>query len=164
MSRFGQRFFDWIIHRAIPWYTSLGLTQGTVTLEVRGRKTGKPTRVSLTIVRCQGSRYLVSLAGESQWVRNVRAAQGRAILISAKRTPVRLVEVADAEKPAVLLGYVSQRAFTHSGEESARLFFGLGPNPALADMQAIACRYIVFRIDDLPDPSAARETPPSGRP
>jgi len=78
MSSIGHRLVDWIIHRAVPWYTSLGLTSGTVTLEVRGRKTGKPIRVSLTAVRRQGSRYMVSLAGgESQWGRNVRAAEGR---------------------------------------------------------------------------------------
>jgi len=153
MSSIGHRLVDWIIHRAVPWYTSLGLTSGTVTLEVRGRKTGKPIRVSLTAVRRQGSRYLVSLAGgESQWVKNVRAAEGRAIVLSGRRTPVRLVEIPDAEKPPVLLGYVQQRAFSHSGAESARLFFGLGPKPTLADMQAIASRYIVFRIENVPQP------------
>jgi deazaflavin-dependent oxidoreductase (nitroreductase family) len=152
MSNTGSRLLNWITHRAIPWYTSLGLTKGTLTLEVRGRKTGKPIHVSLTAVRHEGSRYLVSLAGESQWARNIRAAEGRAVIISGSRTSVRLVEIPDAEKPPVLLGYVQQRAFTHSGEESARLFFGLGPKPSLADMQAIAGRYIVFCIENVPHP------------
>ena len=149
----GNKVVEWIIHRAIPWYTSLGLSRGTVTLEVRGRKTGSPMRVSLTVVRCQGSGYLVSLSGESQWVKNVRASEGRATILSGRKTPVKLVEILDPEKPPVLLGYVQQRAFSHSGDESARLFFGLGPKPTLADMQAIACRYIVFRIEKPPEPS-----------
>jgi hypothetical protein len=124
-----------------------------VTLEVRGRKTGNPIRISLTVVRRQGSRYLVSLSGDSQWVRNVRAAEGRATILSGRASLVRLVEISDPEKPPVLLGYVHQRAFSHSGEESARLFFGLGPRPTLADMQAIACRFVVFRIENMPHPT-----------
>ena len=148
MGRSGSRLVDWIIHKVIPWYTSLGITSGTVTLEVPGRKTGKPIYTSLTVVRCQGSRFLVSLSGESQWVRNVRAAEGLAVILSGRRTPVRLVEILDSEKPQVLQGYVRQRAFSHSGAESARLFFGLGPRPTLAEMQAIACRYVVFRLED----------------
>jgi hypothetical protein len=64
--------------------------------------------------------------------------------------PVQLVEVPDIDKAPILLGYVQQRAFTHSGEESAKLFFRLGPKPCLEDMQAIAGRYLVFRIEDLP--------------
>jgi|GEM_PF-6182620 len=68
----------WFKYTALPWYTSLGFSKRTITLEIAGRKTGKPTRVSLTIVRRGGSRYLVSLYNQSQWVKNVRAAQGRA--------------------------------------------------------------------------------------
>lgn len=142
-----QRFVDWLRFEAIPWYTALGLTKGTVTLEVPGRKTGKPTRVSLTTVRRTGARYLVSLYDQSQWVKNVRAAGGQATILSRGRTPVQLVEIPQAERAPILLGYVRQRAFSHSGAASAKLFFGLGPNPTLADMEAIAERYIVFRIE-----------------
>jgi hypothetical protein len=67
--------FDWIKYRLIPWYTSLGLTKRTVTLEVPGRKSGKPTRISLSRTDYGGYSYFVSLAGESGWVRNVRAAR-----------------------------------------------------------------------------------------
>jgi hypothetical protein len=45
------------------------------------------------------------------------------------------------------VGYVRQRAFSHSGAVSATLFFGLGPNPTLADMETIADSYIVFRME-----------------
>jgi deazaflavin-dependent oxidoreductase (nitroreductase family) len=148
MSSIGEKLFNWVLHRAIPWYTSLGLTRGTLTLEVSGRKSGKPTRVSLTAVRQGDCRYLVSLAEGSQWVRNVRAAQGRAVILSGGRAPVQLREIPDAEKAPILLGYVRQRAFTHSGQESARLFFGLDHDPGLEDMEAIASRYVVFRIEN----------------
>jgi hypothetical protein len=149
MSNCADRWFDWLRYRLIPWYTSLGLTRGTVTLEVRGRKTGRPIRVSLTVVCRAGCRYLVSLDPRSQWVKNVRAADGRAVLLSGRKVPVQLVEIPEAAKAPILLGYVQQTAFSHSGEESAKLFFGLGPSPGLEDMEAIAGRYLVFRIEDL---------------
>jgi deazaflavin-dependent oxidoreductase (nitroreductase family) len=145
-----DRFIRWIKYTVIPWYTGLGLTQGTITLEVRGRRTGKPTRVSLTSVRQGGERYLVSLYDRSQWVKNVRASGGQAVMISGRRQPIRLVEVPLEERASILLGYTRQRALSHSGEASARLFFGLGPNPTLEDMQAIAENYVVFRIEKQP--------------
>jgi hypothetical protein len=61
------------------------------------------------MVEHQGQRFIVSLGGESEWVRNVRAAAGKAILRRGKRTPVCLVP--PAERPPVLLAYASHRAF-----------------------------------------------------
>src|SRR5215471_8372995 len=93
MSSGVSKLVYWFNYTAIPWYTSLDFSKGTITLEVSGRKTGKPTRVSLTPVRRGGSRYLVSLYNQLQWVKNVRAAQGRATILSGGKTPVRLVEI-----------------------------------------------------------------------
>lgn len=73
---------DWLKGVWIPWFTSLGLTSRTVTLEVVGRKSGKPRRVSLSRTEYAGRMYFVSLAGESEWVRNVRAAAGNTVLIA----------------------------------------------------------------------------------
>lgn len=147
MGSFIDKVIHWFKYTVIPWYTSLGLTKGTVTLEVLGSRSGKPLRVSVTTVRQGASRYVVSLYDQSKWVKNVRAAQGRAMLLSGSRTHIRLVEVPVQERALTLLGYVQQRAFSHSGEESARIFFGLGPNPTLQQMEAIADRYPVFRIE-----------------
>lgn len=144
-----MNIFSWLRIKAIPWFTALGLTSGTITLEVAGRKSGKPVRVSLTQVRLGEKRYLVSLGGDSQWVRNVRAADGQAVLLSRKRTPIRLVEIPVEARAPILLAYVSQRAFTHSGRQSARHFFGLETSPTIEDMQNLADRYPVFQI--LPD-------------
>jgi hypothetical protein len=54
-----------------------------------------------------------------------------------------------------MLAYVQKRAFTHSGAQASRHFFGLGPSPTLAELQALADRYIVMRI--VPDPAAAED-------
>ncbi len=142
-------FFQWLTKRAIPWYTGLGLTSRTVTLEVRGRKTGRPIRLSLSRTACGGKRYFVSLAGEVDWVKNVRASAGQAVMISGTRVPIQLKEFAQEESAPVLLAYVQTRAFSHSGAESSRLFFGLGPRPTLEEMEKIAGRYPVFEIEQV---------------
>ncbi len=141
-----MNFNDWFRYKFIPWVTSLGITKRTVTLEVSGRKSGKPVRVSLSRTFYGGRAFFVSLGGESNWVRNVRAAQGKAIILYAKRRPVTLIEFQGPEKPAILHAYVQERAFMHSGPESARIFFGLGPNPTVEEMEPIAVRYVIFEI------------------
>lgn len=135
-----------ITHKAIPAFTALGLTRGTVTLEIKGRRSGKIIRLSVTQVRLAGKRYLVSLGGESQWVQNVRAAGGSAVIVSGSRHAVELVEIAIHERAPILLAYVNQRAFTHSGAQSARHFFGFQSPPSLEDMARIAGGYPVFEI------------------
>jgi hypothetical protein len=138
---------DWLKKTAIPWFTGLGLTTRTVTLEVRGRKTGRPIWVSLSRTGYAGHQYFVSLGGEADWVKNVRAAGGQAVILSRERLPIRLSEIPESERAPVLLAYVQKRAFTHSGAQASRHFFGLGPKPTLEDMQKIAGRYVVFRIE-----------------
>lgn len=46
----------------------------TVALEVPGRRSGRVRRTAVVLVEHDGRQFVVSLAGESQWVRNVRAA------------------------------------------------------------------------------------------
>ncbi len=159
MSNLARRFFDWMRFRLIPWYTSLGITRGTVTLEVRGRKSGRLIYVSLTAVRRDGCRYLVSLDPDSQWLKNIRAAGGRVSILSGSRSGAKLMEIQDSEKAPILLGIVQQRAFTHTGQESSRLFFGLGPKPSLTQMEAISSRYTVLRIEPDPRPSDRSPAP-----
>lgn len=144
-----NRPIHWFKYTLIPWFTALGLSKGTVTLQVRGRKSGKPIRVSLTTVRQQGKRYLVSLYPNSEWVKNVHAANGQVILVSGHETQVQLVEIPVEQRAPILYGYVQQRAFSHSGEESAQIFFGLGPKPTLQEMAAIADRFVVFQIQEI---------------
>src|SRR5262249_13628521 len=68
----------------------------TGALEVPGRRSGRMRRTAVGLVDYEGRQFLVSLAGESQWVRNVRAAGGRVILRRGLSTAVHLVEVPPA--------------------------------------------------------------------
>lgn len=64
------------------------------TLEVVGRKSGKPVRLPVVIADLDDERYLVSMLGHNtNSVRNVRAADHRAVLVRGGRTPIHLEEI-----------------------------------------------------------------------
>lgn len=98
------------LNRVIARQHALGLltTRGSATLVVTGRRSGRPVRLPLVVVDLDGAQYLVSMLGEqASWVRNVRAAGGRARLLRHRQQhPVRLVEVPTAERAPVLRRYL----------------------------------------------------------
>ena len=58
-----------------------GVRIGTfAVLTVPGRRTGQPVHVPLVVFSYDGNRYLVASYGGVNWVRNLRAADGRAEL------------------------------------------------------------------------------------
>ncbi len=137
---------DWLNRRVAPRITALGITPRSVTLEVRGRRSGRPVRLSMSPARYEGRRYLVSLAGERSWVKNVRAAKGDACILHAGRTPVHLRELPPEERAPILLAYVGERAFTRSRGRAARLYFGT-ESPSLEHMQTLVEKFPVFAIE-----------------
>jgi hypothetical protein len=69
--------YHWLNHRLGPAAISLGLgPRDVITLEVAGRRSGVIRRTVMARAVCNSGHYVVALAGESQWVRNVRAAGG----------------------------------------------------------------------------------------
>lgn len=135
-----------------PIVRRLGLTPSyVVELEVPGRQTGTPRRTLLVQVVERGERYLVSLAGESEWVRNVRAAEGDVVLSDKKRRyAAHLTEVPLAGRATVIRAYVHRpsprgRDMVRTGE--ARHYFGVDPGASEDEIAAIAANYPVFRID-----------------
>jgi hypothetical protein len=76
-------------------------------LDVIGRNTGNVVRVPLVIVPYKRRWYVVSMLGEDvNWVRNIRAADGRATLTHGRTRPVRLREVAPQDRPPILRRYL----------------------------------------------------------
>ena len=146
-----------------PWYrrlnrigvplTSLGLApRDAVTLEVPGRSSGKPRRVPILRTTYRGADYLVALAGQAQWVRNVRAARGHAVIRRRGARQVHLEEIASEDRAAVIAEYLRaglRRSGAEDGAKQARYYFGLQPNPTTEAIRAIAGNYPVFRIDYL---------------
>jgi hypothetical protein len=130
--------------------TSVGLApRDAVTLQVRGRTSGTLRRVPILRTRYQGNDYLVALAGQSQWVRNVRAARGAAVIRRGRARHVRLEELAPAARPDIIAEYLCagrRRSGADANANQARFYFGLGPDPSIDDIRAIVDHYPVFRV------------------
>ena len=95
------RFWNAVLHLGL-------LPRRWVTLEVRGRRTGTVTRFPLGMADVGGQWYVVSMLGDCNWVRNVRAAGGRATLRRRRARPVRLVEIPVEERAPVIKRYVKR--------------------------------------------------------
>src|SRR5215470_6996040 len=109
-----------------------------VGLEGRGRRTGRPHTLALVIAEHEGEQYLVSMLGECEWVKNVRA-QGEAHIISGRRRKVRLEEVPIERRAPVIREYIRLAP-------GGRPHIGLGTTATLADCQRVAPNHPVFRI------------------
>ncbi|GGS96695.1 nitroreductase/quinone reductase family protein [Nonomuraea spiralis] len=110
-------------------------------LKVVGRRSGSLTSVPVAIARYEGAEFLVSMLGpDANWVRNVRAAGGRAVLSRRGReVPVLLDEVPAGRRAEILRRYVAVAP-------GARPHLGLGPKAPLERFGRIASRHPVFRI------------------
>ena len=123
------------------WAGSLGVAPSLmVTIETRGRRSGKPSRVPLVVAEFAGDRYLVSMLGENvDWVRNAKSAGGEAVLIHGITERVELQEVAIAERAPILKAYLRRAP-------GARPHFDISVDAPLEDFERIAAGYPVFRV------------------
>lgn len=80
-------------------------TGGVMTLTVAGRSTGRPRRVPVIPVSVGDRRYLVSPYGETDWVRNLRAAGEGQLRGHGPTEAFRASEVPVEERAAVITLY-----------------------------------------------------------
>ena len=133
-----------LFNRSIAFLTRHGVSVwGSRVLEVRGRRSGERRRVPVNLLAFEGREYLVAPRGETEWVRNVRAAEGRlALLVGRRRDERTATELADADKPAVLRAYLARWK-----AEVGVFFDGTGPGSSDEELLAIAHRHPVFVLD-----------------
>ena len=110
-----------------------------VSLEVVGRRSGQVTRFPIGMADVGGQWYLVSMLGECNWVRNVRAAGGRATLRRRTARPVWLVEVPAAERAPILKRFVEKAP-------GGRPHIPVDRHEPVAAFEAIAADHPVFRV------------------
>ena len=96
--------------KTVAWLARRGVSLlGSRELAVRGRKTGRLQTIPVNLLHDGGRRYLVAIRGNTQWVRNVRAAGGAAQLRLGRRAEsVRLVEIPVADRVPVLRLYLKR--------------------------------------------------------
>jgi F420H(2)-dependent quinone reductase len=130
-----------ILNRASAAVASAGVAPNyLVTLEVRGRRSGRTASLPVVIAVVDGQRYLVSMLGDNvQWVRNVRASGGRAVLRSGTREAIQLEEVPAGQRAPILKAYLQQAP-------GARPHVPVSKDAALAEFQEVAAAFPVFRV------------------
>ncbi|MGO8769116.1 MAG: nitroreductase/quinone reductase family protein [Mycobacterium sp.] len=93
----------------IRWLADLGISiAGTRALRVRGRKSGKQRAVVINLLTIDGVDYVVAPRGNTQWVRNVRAAGVVEVGPRWRRRRTQVTEVDDAAKPELLRAYLAR--------------------------------------------------------
>lgn len=114
---------------------------GTRALRVRGRKSGALHSVVVNVLRVDGTDYLVSPRGNTQWARNARAAGTVELGPRWRRTPVSLTEVGDDAKPALLKRYLDRWYWEVKGHIA-----GLTPDSSPDQLRAAAPAIPVFAV------------------
>ena len=133
-----------VFNRFVGWLTRRGLSVwGSRVLEVPGRTSGQPRRVPVNLLTHDGQQYLVSPRGHGQWVRNVRANDGRLdLLLGRRRTHHIAHELVDSDKVDVLRAYLARWKL-----EVGQFFDGVDAHSSDETLLAIAPNHPVFRLD-----------------
>ncbi len=97
---------------------------GSERLTLTARSSGRPQEIPVITVDVDGTRYLVSTRGESQWVRNVRA--NPTVTLATKMGTARFTatEVPVPQRDPVLTAYRAKAGKTVDG------YFAKLPDPA----------------------------------
>jgi len=117
----------------IAFAAGIGPNQA-VTIEVRGRKTGRKISFPIVVVDYQGERYLVAMMGDkTNWVRNLRA-DNHGVLVRGRREEVTLVEDLSDKRAAILRRYLELAP-------GARPFFTIDRRAPLDDFEREILRF-----------------------
>jgi deazaflavin-dependent oxidoreductase (nitroreductase family) len=133
-----------IFNRFVAFLTRCGISVwGSRTLMVKGRTTGIARTTPVNLLTFEGEQYLVAPRGETQWVRNLRAANGVGVLLLGKRaTAFVATELTDAEKPAVI------RAYLKRWKAEVGVFFdGVSAKSPESELERIAPQHPVFKLN-----------------
>ena len=130
-----------LLNRMWAWVGRTGLWRNrVVTLEVRGRQSGRSISSPLIVADLDGERYLVSMLGErASWVANVRAAGGEAVLRHGRTEQVRLLELEPALRAPVIRRHLEVAP-------AARSFVPVDRHAPLSEFEKVADSIPVFQI------------------
>lgn len=114
---------------------------GSRALRVRGRATGRWRSVVVNVLTVNGRDYVVAPRGNTQWVRNARAAGGVQTGPRWRRRDVRIREIPDADKPELIRRYLYRWYWQVKGHAG-----GLTPSSTESEVKRIAASIPVFEL------------------
>lgn len=133
---------DRLGRQVVMGLTRLGVSiWGSRILYVQGRKSGQWRSTPVNLLAYQGGQYLVAPRGNTQWVRNMRAAGGGRLQVGRRVETFTATELTDDQKPELLRAYLRRWKF-----EVGMFFEGVGPDAPDEKLREIAPGYPVFRI------------------
>ncbi|MCU1374028.1 MAG: hypothetical protein JWO68_1314 [Actinomycetia bacterium] len=115
--------------------------KGSQVLAVRGRTSGEWRTVPVNPLDLGGHRYLVAPRGHTEWVRNIRVAGGGELRLGRKVQPIRVTELADADKPSIIREYIARWK-----SEVGIFFEGLDETATDEQLLAVAPGFPVFAV------------------
>jgi deazaflavin-dependent oxidoreductase (nitroreductase family) len=125
----------------LAWLVRIGVVRGHFyVLEVRGRKTGKTFSLPVDLIEVDGRRYLVCARGNSNWVRNARAAGEIALVRGMRRRRYAVEEIPPEQRPVILKAYLDRYA------NEVQRFFPVPKGSAVEAFHDLAPRYPVFAL------------------
>jgi deazaflavin-dependent oxidoreductase (nitroreductase family) len=134
-----------VFNRTVAGLTKLGISvMGSRVLETKGRTSGQARQTPVNLLTIDGHQYLVSPRGEGQWVRNVRADEGRLTLLLGRNRQAYIGRELPTDDPqtATIL-----RAYLQRWKAEVGVFFdGTGPDSSDAELTAIAPKHPIFEL------------------
>jgi deazaflavin-dependent oxidoreductase (nitroreductase family) len=140
-------FTHHVFNPGVALATRLGLSvMGSRVLETKGRRSGLTRRTPVNLLTLDGNQYLVSPRGNGEWVRNVRADDGRLdLLLGHRRDNFTTRELTDDEKVPVLRAYLKRWSW-----EVGAFFDGVSAASSDEDLLRIAPDHPVFALEARP--------------
>ncbi len=131
-----------VFNQLVAFLTRRGFSViGSRVLAVKGRSSGEWRTTPVNLLNFEGRRYLVAPRGETQWVRNLRAAGTGELRLGRRAESFRGRELTDDEKVPVLRAYLARWK-----AEVGIFFDGVGPDSADEQIRAIAAKHPAFEV------------------
>ena len=144
-----------IFGRVLTFFVRIGLVRGHFyVLEVRGRKSAKTFSLPVDPIEFEGHRYLVCARGNSNWVRNARAAGEVALVRAMRRRRYTVRELPPRMRSPILKAYLDRFA----GE--VQRFFTVRKGSPVEAFDDLAPHYPVFELQPLDRTALCAEAAP----
>lgn len=135
-------FTQHVFNPAVAGLTRAGVSvSGSAILRVRGRKSGEWRENPVNLLPRDGDHFLVAPRGETQWVRNLRAAGAGELRVGRRVRRFTAEEVGEDERVEVLRSYLKRWKW-----EVGVFFGGVGPDSSDAELHAESPYHPVFRL------------------
>lgn len=131
-----------VFNRLVALLTRAGVSvAGSRVLEVRGRSSGRWRRTPVNLLTFDGTDYLVSPRGQTQWARNIRVSGGGRLLLGQKVDEFSVEEVTGELRVKVLRAYLKRWAW-----EVGAFFEGVSAKSSDEQLRRVAADHPVFQV------------------